>query len=76
MDYKLSKEHLQWLEVKKDEVDGELNIWKCYIEDTERVLTEFDKEIKEYLSRERYKSKWMIGFFVVGATGNFRISML
>lgn len=76
MDYKLSKEYLQWLEVKKDELDGELNIWKRYIKDTERVLTEFDKEIKEYLSRERYKSKWMIGFFVVGATGNFRISML
>ena len=76
MDYKLSKEYLQWLEVKKDELDGELNIWKRYIKDTERVLTEFDKEIKEYLSRESYKSTWMVGFFVVGVTGNFRSSML
>ena len=76
MNYKLSREYLQSLEIKKDELDGELNIWKCYIEDTERVLTEFDKEIKEYLSRESYKSTWKIGFFVVGATGNFRSSML
>ena len=76
MNYKLSRENLLSLEIKKDELDGELNIWKCYIEDTERVLTEFDKEIKEYLSRESYKSTWMVGFFVVGATDNFRSSVL
>ena len=46
------------------------------MEDTEIVLTEFDKEVKDYLRRESHKTKWMVGFFVVGATGNFRSSML
>ena len=76
MDYKLSREYVLSLELKKYELDGELNTWKCYMEDTEGVLTEFDKEIKDYLSRESYKMKWMVGFFVVGTTGNFRSSML
>ena len=46
------------------------------MEDTERVLTEFDKEVNDYLRRESHKTKWMVGFLVVGATGNFRSSML
>ena len=76
MDYKLSREYVLSLELKKYELDGELNTWKCHMENTDGVLTEFDKEIKDYLSRESYKMKWMVGFFVVGTTGNFRSSML
>ena len=76
MDYKLSREYVLSLELKKYELDGELKTWKCYMENTEGVLTEFDKEIKDYLSRESYKMKWMVGVFVVGTTGNFRSSML
>lgn len=68
VDYKLSREYVLSLELKKYELDGELNTWKCYMEGTEGVLTEFDKEIKDYLSRESYKMKWMVGLFVVGTT--------
>ena len=64
------------LEIKKQELDGELKTWKSSMEDTERVLTEFDKEVNDYLRRESHKTKWMVGFLVVGATGNFRSSML
>ena len=46
------------------------------MEDSERVLTEFDKEKNYYLRQKKYKMKWMVGLFVVGATGNFRSSML
>lgn len=67
-DYKLSRECLLLLEIKKQELDGELKTWKSFMEDTERVLTEFDKEVNDYLRRESHKTKWMVGFLVVGAT--------
>ena len=76
MDYKLSREYLLSLKIKKQELDAELNAWKCCLEDSERVFTEFEKEIYYYLSQENNKMKWMVGLFVVGATGNFSSSML
>ena len=76
MDYKLSREYLLSLKINKQELDAELNAWKCCMEDSERVLTEFDKEKNYYLRQKNYKMKWMVGLLVVGATGNFRSSML
>ena len=51
MDYKLSREYLLSLKINKQELDAELNAWKCCMEDSERVFTEFDKEINYYSSQ-------------------------